>query len=209
MINIGLKSLQYICCQSLYHSLSFIVTCCTTLCHSLSFVLPLVVTRCYSLSLAVPLVVIRCYPLYHSLSLVVICCHSFYHSLWLVVIRCTTRCHSLSFVVTCCTTRLSFYKRSEKQGFERFLIFLDIKMSTKPNEINSVKSLWLCGEKNRPSEMYCSLCVETKMKKTKVWKECKINFRFFQTDIFRIKFCFECEIFFQLAPEILKFQLCF
>ena len=55
-------SLVVICCHSLYHSLSFLVTrChslsfvftrCTTCCNSLSFV----VIRCHSLSLAVPLV---------------------------------------------------------------------------------------------------------------------------------------------------------
>ena len=44
-------------CNSLYRSLSFVVTCCiTTRCHSLSLVAPLVVTRCYSL----PLVFTRC-----------------------------------------------------------------------------------------------------------------------------------------------------
>ena len=32
---------------------------------------------------------------------------------------------------------------------------------------------------------------------SKAWKECRINLRFFQTDIFK------CEIFFQLTPEIL------
>ena len=85
MINIGLKKSRYVCCQSLYHSLSFVVTHCTT--------------RCHSLSLVVPLIIIRCQSLYHSLSL--------------IVIRFTTHCHSLSFVFTRCTTRLSFYKRSK------------------------------------------------------------------------------------------------
>ena len=94
MINIGLKTSPYLCCQQLFHSLSLVLIRRTT--------------RCLSLSLVVPLVVIRCHSLYYSLSLVVIRCHSLYHSLSLVVIR----FHSLSFVVTCCTTRLSFYVRS-------------------------------------------------------------------------------------------------
>ena len=38
---------------------------------------------------------------------------------------------------------------------------------------------------------------------SKVWKECRINFRFFSDWYFRIKFCFKCEIFFQFTPEIL------
>ena len=42
MINIGLKRSWYLCCQSLYHSLSLTVIRCTTRCHSLS----LFVIRC-------------------------------------------------------------------------------------------------------------------------------------------------------------------
>ena len=61
LINIGLKRSRYLCCQSLYHSLSLII--------------PLVI-RCHSL----PLIVISCHSLYHSLSLVVLLavirCHS-------------------------------------------------------------------------------------------------------------------------------------
>ena len=80
MINIGLKRSRYLCCQSLYHSLSLVVIRCTTRCHSLSLVVPLVVIRCHSLYHSLSLVVIRCHSLYHLLSLVVIRCHSLYHS---------------------------------------------------------------------------------------------------------------------------------
>ena len=76
------------------------------------------------------------------------------------------------------------YHKEEKTDTERFLMFLNIKMSGKSNKMNSLKILQLCGEKNRPSGMTCSLHVETKMKKTKLWKECEIIFRFFKTDIF-------------------------
>ena len=76
------------------------------------------------------------------------------------------------------------YYRAEKRDFERLLIFLNTKMSENRIKFNSVRSLWLCGETNRPSGMSCSHCIQTKMKKTKVWKECQINFRFFQTYIF-------------------------
>ena len=60
------------------------------------------------------------------------------------------------------------YYREEKQDFKRFLIFLNIKMSAKSKKnLNSMKSLELCGEKNRASGMLGPLCIETKMKKTK------------------------------------------
>ena len=89
MINIGLKTSRYLCCQSLYHSLSLAVIRCTTRCHSLSLFVPLVVThcttRCHSLSLFVPLVVTHCTTRCHSLSL--------------VVPLAVTRCHLLSLVV--------------------------------------------------------------------------------------------------------------
>ena len=87
MINIGLKRSRYFCCQSLYHSLSFIVplvnTRCTTRCHSLSLVVPLVVTSCTTRCHSMSFVVTRCTTRCHSLSLVVtlvVICHSFYHS---------------------------------------------------------------------------------------------------------------------------------
>ena len=73
MTNIGLKTPRYLCCQSLYHSLSLAVIRCTTRCHSLS------------------LVVICCHSSYHSLSFVVTLCTSRCHSLSFVVTRCTTR----------------------------------------------------------------------------------------------------------------------
>ena len=76
------------------------------------------------------------------------------------------------------------YYKEEKQDFERLLIFLNTKMPANRIKLNSVRSLWLCGEKNKPSGMSCSHRIQTKKKKTKVWKECQINFRFFQADIF-------------------------
>ena len=72
----------------------------------------------------------------------------------------------------------------KKQDFERVLNFLIWKCRQNWIKYNSVRSLWLCGEKNRPTGMLCPHCIETKMKKTKIWKEHQINFRFFQTYIF-------------------------
>ena len=60
------------------------------------------------------------------------------------------------------------YHKEEKTDTERFLMFLNIKMSGKSKKMNSLKILQLCGEKNRPSGLTCSLHVETKMKKTKL-----------------------------------------
>ena len=60
MINIGLKMSRYLCCQSLYQSLSLVVIRCTTRFHSLSLVVPLIVTCCHS-------VVTRCTIRCHSL----------------------------------------------------------------------------------------------------------------------------------------------
>ena len=99
-----------------------------------------------------------------------------------------------------------FYKISKVEILQRRKTRL-WKMSAKLNILNSVRSFWLCRETNRPSGMSCPLCVETKMKKTKVWKECQINFRFFQTDIFEWSSVSNVKTFFQLTPEILKFQL--
>ena len=47
-----------------------------------------------------------------------------------------------------------------------------------------MKSLKLCGDKNRASGVSCLLIIETKMKKAKIWREFQINFIFFQADIF-------------------------
>ena len=58
--------------------------------------------------------------------------------------------------------------REEKRDFERFLIYLNIKMSAKSNKIEHGIELWLCGEKNRLFGMSCFLRIETKLKKTKV-----------------------------------------
>ena len=79
--------------------LAEIVTFCNSLYHSLSFV----VTRCHPLSFVVIQCSTRCHSLYHSLSFVVIRCHS----LSLVVTRCTTRCHSMYHSSV-------FYKRSSE-----------------------------------------------------------------------------------------------
>ena len=72
-----------------------------------------------------------------------------------------------------------------------FKYFLILKWRQNWIKLNSVRSLWLCGETNRHSSMLCPLCVETKMKKTKVVevsKVCQISFRFFQTNIFELNF---------------------
>ena len=76
------------------------------------------------------------------------------------------------------------YYREEKQEFERVLIFCNIKMLAKSNKIELSEEFMATWREDRPSGMSCSHCIQTKMKKTKVWKECQINFRFFQTDIF-------------------------
>ena len=98
MINIGLKRLQYICCQSLYHSLSFIVTRCTTRCYSLSFFVIRFTTRCHLLLFVVTRCTTRCHSLLPVVPFVATCCHS----LLLVLPLAVTRCHSLSLVVTLC-----------------------------------------------------------------------------------------------------------
>ena len=95
------------------------------------------------------------------------------------------------------------YYTEGKQDFEKLFIFLNIEMSENRIKLNSARRMWLCGEKNRPSGMSCSNCIQTKIKKTKVWKD----FQIFSDWYFRITFCFECEVFFHLTPEILKFQL--
>ena len=58
-------------------------------------------------------------------------------------------------------------------------------MSAKSKKkLSSMKSLKLCGDKNRASGVSCLLIIETKMKKAKIWREFQINFIFFQADIF-------------------------
>ena len=55
--------------------------------------------------------------------------------------------------------------REEKQDFERFLIFLNIKMSAKSNKIELSEEFMVMW---REEQMSCPLCIETKTKKTKV-----------------------------------------
>ena len=74
------------------------------------------------------------------------------------------------------------YYREEKQGFERLLIILNIKMSAKSNKIELSKefmAMWREAQTLWDVMFPLYVC-----KKTKVCKECLINFRFFQTDIF-------------------------
>ena len=87
---------------------------------------------------------------------------------------------------TCFLKNIKSGNINEKKNktLKDFQYFLILKCRENWIKLNSVRSLSLCGETNRPSEMPFPLCVETKMKKTKVWKEYQINFRFFQTDIF-------------------------
>ena len=54
-----------------------------------------------------------------------------------------------------------------------------------------------------------SLLYRDKNKKDKSLKRMSDKFQIFSDWYFRIKFCFKCEIFFQLTLEILKLQLCF
>ena len=60
------------------------------------------------------------------------------------------------------------YYREGKKDFETFIIFLILTRGKIKKKLNSVKSLSLCGGKNRAPGILCALCIETKMKKTKV-----------------------------------------
>ena len=91
------------------------------------------------------------------------------------------------------------YYREEKQVFERILIFLNIKILAKSNKIElSDEFMAMWRDKQTLWDVTSSLC-ETKMKKTKVWKECQINFinfKFFRLIFSNKKFCFKCKKFF-------------
>ena len=81
------------CCHSLLlififcYSLSFVVICCDLLYHSLSFVVSLVFIRCTTRCHSLSPVVIRCHWVSFVVTIVVIHCHS----LSFDVARCTTR----------------------------------------------------------------------------------------------------------------------
>ena len=62
--------------------------------------------------------------------------------------------------LTTCERKFSSHKLA--------VIFFNIKYWQNRIKLNSVRSLWLCEEKNRPFGMSCPLRIETKMKKTKV-----------------------------------------
>ena len=57
--------------------------------------------------------------------------------------------------------------------------------------------------------MSCSHCIQTKMKKTKVWKDCQINFTLFRTDIFEQRFVSNEKSFFSLPRRFLNFSYVF
>ena len=101
------------------------------------------------------------------------------------------------------------YYREEKQDFERLLIFLNIKMSAKSNKIEfseEIMTFW--REKQTLSDVMFPLYPDIN-EKDKSLKRMSDKFQIFSDWYFRINLCFKCEIFFQLNPEILKFQLFF
>ena len=79
----------------------------------------------------------------------------------------------------------------------------------KSNKLNSVRSLWLCGEMNRPSGMSCALCIKTKVKKKNNWKKCHLKFWFFRL-IFSNKVLFQMwKLFVSLHQRLLNFSRVF
>ena len=116
------------------------------------------------------------------------------------------------------TSKVEIY-REEKQDFERFLIFFNMKMSAKSNKVELSDELIDMWKEEQSPEVFCKKGVLRKFAKftgkhlcqslflntiaglakflrtsfvtehllattSKVWKECRMNFRFFQTDIF-------------------------
>ena len=107
------------------------------------------------------------------------------------------------------TSKVGKYHREEKQDFKRLLIFLNIKIWTKSNKIElseEFSAMW--REQQNPWDLMSPL-IWGKNEKDKSLKRMSDTFQIFSDWYFWIKFCFRCEIFFKLTPEILKFQLCF
>ena len=89
------------------------------------------------------------------------------------------------------------------------LIFLNIKMSAKSNKIELIEELTAMWREEETLWDVMFPLYPDKNEKDKSLKRMSDKFQIFSDWYFRITFCFKCEIFFQLNPEILKFQLCF
>ena len=90
------------------------------------------------------------------------------------------------------------YYREQKQGFERLLNKIELS--------EEFMAMW--REEQTLWDVMFPLYPD-KNEKDKSLKRMSDKFQIFSDWYFRITFCFKCEIFFQLTPEILKFQLCF
>ena len=82
----------------------------------------------------------------------------------LVAIVITLKCDIWTRFLKNIHQKLEYY-REENQDFETLLIFLHIKCRQNWTKLNSVRSLWPCGEKNRPSGMF-QLCFQISIKTT-------------------------------------------
>ena len=74
------------------------------------------------------------------------------------------------------------YHREEKQGFERLLIFLIIKMLAKSNKIEHSEEFMAMWREEQT--LWDVILYADKNEKNKKLKKKSDNFRFFQTDIF-------------------------
>ena len=95
------------------------------------------------------------------------------------------------------------YYREEKQDFERFLIFLNIKMITKTNKIEfSEDSIAMWRDEQTLWYVMSPLC-RNKNEKDKTFRYLKRmsdKFQIFSDWYLRIKFCFKYEIFLSAYP---------
>ena len=90
------------------------------------------------------------------------------------------------------------YYREEKQDFEKLLNKIELS--------EEFMAMW--REEQTLWDVMFPLYPD-KNEKDKSLKRMSDKFQIFSDWYFRITFCFKCKIFFQLNPEILKFQLCF
>ena len=81
-------------------------------------------------------------------------------------------------------------------------------MSAKSNEIELNEDFMAMWREEQTLWSVMSSLYRDKNEEDKNLKRMSDKFQIF-SEYFRIKFCFKCEIFFQLTPQILKFQLCF
>ena len=88
----------------------------------------------------------------------------------------------------------------KNKTLQDFLYFLTSKCQQNWMKLNSMRSLWLCGEKNRPFWMLCPLHIETKMK---VLKECRIssvsNVKSFFSSQWRLAYRFQLTVVYMMS----------